>query len=57
MRNRRDGTVEAVFEGDREAVESLLAWCQKGPPRASVEDIDVQWQEHTGEFADFRVTH
>ena len=57
VRNQRDGSVEAVFEGDREAVHALLAWCQKGPPRASVEDVDVQWKDFTGEFSKFRVTH
>ncbi len=57
VRNKHDGSVEAVFEGDRAAVESLLAWCQKGPPRASVDNIDVQWQDFTGAFVEFRVTH
>ena len=57
VRNKNDGSVEAVFEGDRKAVALLLVWCQKGPPRASVENIDVQWQDFTGEFLTFRVTH
>jgi acylphosphatase len=57
VRNQRDGSVEAVFEGGREAINALLAWCRKGPPRASVEDVDVQWQDFIGEFSKFRVTH
>jgi len=57
VRNKRDGSVEAVFEGDRTAVASLLTWCQKGPSRASVDNIDIQWQVFTGEFLKFRVTY
>ena len=57
VRNKYDGSVEAVIEGKREAVESLLAWCRKGPPRASVDKINVQWQDYIGEFSKFQVTH
>ena len=56
VRNKQDGSVEAICEGDRGAVESLLAWCKKGPPRASVDNVEILWQEFTGEFADFRIT-
>lgn len=56
VRNKRDGSVEAVCEGERGAVESLLTWCTKGPPRASVDNVEILWQDFTGEFAGFRVT-
>jgi acylphosphatase len=36
VRNRRDGTVEAVVQGDDELVERLVAWCRRGPAGASV---------------------
>jgi acylphosphatase len=36
VRNRRDGTVEAVVQGDAELVERLVAWCRRGPVGASV---------------------
>ncbi len=39
--NRWDGTVEAVFEGEDEAVERLVAFCRKGPRGAQVESVDV----------------
>jgi acylphosphatase len=57
VRNKRDGSVEAVVEGDRKAVDSFLVWCRKGPPHASVEKIDVTWQDFRGEFVKFQVTH
>jgi acylphosphatase len=39
--NRDDGTVEAAFEGDREAVEALLVLCREGPGHAEVERLEV----------------
>jgi acylphosphatase len=45
VRNNPDGTVEAVFQGDRDRVDSMLAWCRRGPPAAQVEDVDVEWTE------------
>ncbi len=41
VRNRRDGTVEAVFAGRDQDVEKLLSLCRSGPPLASVDGIDV----------------
>jgi acylphosphatase len=40
-RNRRDGTVEAVFAGPRAAVEAMIAACRRGPPSARVDAVDV----------------
>jgi acylphosphatase len=39
VRNRGDGTVEALIQGDSAAVEKLLAWCRRGPPSARVTEI------------------
>jgi acylphosphatase len=39
--NRADGTVEVVLEGDPEAVESLVRWCEQGPRGAVVERVEV----------------
>jgi acylphosphatase len=49
VRNLPDGRVEAVFEGDPERVESMVAWCGRGPEGASVEDVEVSSEEPTGE--------
>lgn len=49
VRNNTDGTVEAAFEGDRERVESMIAWCRKGPALAQVQDLEVEWEEPLGE--------
>ena len=51
VRNLRDGSVEAVFEGDGERVESMVRWCKHGPAGARVESIDVEWEPPVGDRA------
>lgn len=41
VRNRADGSVEAVLQGPNDAVESMLAQCRSGPPSAHVSDIAI----------------
>jgi acylphosphatase len=40
--NRDDGTVEAWFEGEDDAVEALVSWARSGPRKADVERVDVE---------------
>jgi acylphosphatase len=56
VRNLPDGRVEAVAEGPREALERLLGDVSSGPRGAEVHEVDVDWQDATGEFAGFRIT-
>jgi acylphosphatase len=55
VRNLRDGRVEALFEGDSNKVDEVIEFCQKGPPSAIVEKVDVFWEDYIGDFADFRI--
>jgi acylphosphatase len=55
VKNQPDGTVEAVFEGDRERVEAVLDWCREGPPPADVTAVKVEWEDYTGEFKGFDI--
>lgn len=48
VRNRPDGAVEAVFEGDREAVEAMVEFCRRGPGRSEVERLDVTEEDPEG---------
>jgi acylphosphatase len=48
VRNTRDGTVEAVFEGDEDAVERLVEFCREGPRGARVDHVDVADEEPEG---------
>ena len=52
--NRDDGAVEAVFEGDPQAVERLVDWCRSGPSSANVESVEVDEEEPEG-ISGFRV--
>ena len=54
VRNNRDGTVEAVFEGDADAVERLVDYVREGPRGAEVSRVDVTEEEPEG-LASFRV--
>jgi acylphosphatase len=55
--NLSDGRVEAVFEGDRDVIESAIRECYVGPPGSRVTNIDIQWETYTGEEKDFSVRH
>ena len=48
VRNNFDGTVEAVFEGERKAVERLVSFMQEGPRGAVVERAEVHDEEPEG---------
>jgi acylphosphatase len=45
VRNLRDGRVEGVFQGERDAVERMIAWCKTGPPMAMVTRVEVGWED------------
>lgn len=49
VRNRPDGTVEALVHGDEAAVQQLLLLCRRGPPLARVEDITESFAEPPAE--------
>jgi acylphosphatase len=57
IRNLPDGRVEAVFEGKKDAVKTLIAFCKQGPTGAKVIDIDLTWQTYAGEFDRFRIKY
>ena len=46
--NRPDGAVEAVFEGEADAVEELVEFCRRGPSRAEVASVDVEDEQPEG---------
>ena len=54
VRNLPDGRVEAVIQGERDAVAALVAWCKHGPAHATVESIDVSWEAVSAAISGFR---
>jgi len=53
VRNRMDGSVELVAEGERAALESLLADVNVGPAASLVDRVDTRWETATSEFRVF----
>ncbi|RLA98223.1 MAG: acylphosphatase, partial [Deltaproteobacteria bacterium] len=57
VRNRPDGSVECVAEGDEERVKELIQWSHHGPPGARVERVKVQWEEYRGDLKGFEIRY
>ncbi len=55
VRNCPDGSVEALAEGPRDAVEQLVTWCRSGPPAARVDALEEDWSDAEGDLAPFDV--
>lgn len=53
VKNLPDGRVEAVMEGDVEAVDKMVAWCHRGSPLSRVDDVVVEEELFKEEFSDF----
>ncbi|MGD0279611.1 MAG: acylphosphatase [Smithella sp.] len=57
VRNKADGRVEALLEGEDKNVDKMLEWCRKGPPAARVENVIVTEEPYTGEFNNFTIKY
>jgi len=55
VRNLPDGRVEFLAEGEKLALDALLAWAHEGPPLARVQEVETHWETPTGDFNTFRV--
>ncbi|WP_437482341.1 acylphosphatase [Sorangium sp. So ce1014] len=56
VKNRSDGSVEVLAEGEEDELKELIAWANRGPSAARVERVDVRWRGFSGDFFDFRIT-
>lgn len=57
VRNRPDGSVEAVIEGEEASVTSMLEWCWKGSPLSKVQHVDIRREPYEGEFNRFEIVY
>ena len=57
VKNRTDGRVEALFEGEKEKVDQIIQWCHQGPPEARVTKVHLHWEDYSGEFNDFVISY
>jgi acylphosphatase len=55
VRNQPDGSVDAVAEGSRAAVDRLIIWAHTGPPGALVTNVEVRWEPARGELTEFSI--
>jgi acylphosphatase len=55
VKNRPDGSIEIVAEGEELSIRELYGWAQKGPTAARVDRVETRWRGYTGEYADFRI--
>jgi len=53
VRNRRDGSVEVVAEGEKGKLSSLILSLKRGPRSSIVHDVKVEWLDATAEFTGF----
>jgi len=57
VRNRSDGAVELVAEGERSDLDELLKAARQGPSHARVDSVDAQWSEAAGGLEPFNLTY
>ncbi len=57
VRNLPDGTVEAVFEGERNKIEDAVRRCYKGPPSGMVLNIEETWEDYEGNPDSFQIRY
>jgi acylphosphatase len=57
IKNLFDGRVEAIFEGEENAIKELVDFSRKGPRGALVTDFFVDWETFADEFNDFEITN
>lgn len=57
VRNRPDGAVETVAEGEGERIEQLAYWLHQGPPAARVSGVEIHSEEPQGDLASFEIRY
>lgn len=57
VRNRPDGKVEILAEGEAKNLDAFIQWCYQGPPAARVTDVQVFWEPYQGEFDRFNIRY
>ncbi len=55
IRNLQDGRVEALLEGSEEQIQRVILFMKTGPEQARVDDLEVTFEDYSGEFDDFIV--
>ena len=58
VKNELDGSVVAVFEGEKEKIDEIIEWCKSGGiPLARVDKVEIKWEPYTGSFRTFEIKY
>jgi acylphosphatase len=57
VKNRPDGSVEAVFQGGQASVDKMIQWCWTGSPACAVSDVSVEKNPILSDFESFTITY
>ena len=57
VRNLWGSGVEATLEGEEKQVKEMIDWSHQGPPGARVDEVEVDWEKHQGEFKSFSIRY
>ena len=57
VKNRADGKVEIVAEGEQDVLDRFIQWCHEGPPGSRVDKVNLEFDEYTGEFFNFAIKY
>jgi len=57
VKNLTDGTVEALFIGDKESIDQIINWCHKGSPNSYVSDVTVIWLDECIDVSTFSIQY
>lgn len=55
VRNKQDGTVEVIAEGDKTQLQKLADWCHIGPDHSIVDRVQIDWLPYITEFEEFTI--
>ena len=57
VRNRHDGKVEVIVEGTKSQLDEMVEFLYEGSPHAQVKDVEIDWEDATGEYARFETRY
>ena len=57
VRNMANGDVEVFAEGDKQKIEELILWVNKGPSFSRVIDLLTEWHDYKGHYQSFDITY
>ena len=55
VKNLQNGDVECVLEGLKSNIDKVMIWCHQGPPNSRVNNVEIKYEEFTGDFNEFQI--